>query len=66
VADQRLRGRNSAALDEVPRALMRVTSADLAEVGKQCQRSAVAGLLGDPAVLEVDPLLPADRIAVKP
>ncbi|HET9155069.1 MAG TPA: insulinase family protein, partial [Myxococcaceae bacterium] len=58
VAEQQLRGRNSEALDEVPRALLRVTPAELTEVGKQCQRSAVLGLLGDPAVLEVDALLP--------
>jgi zinc protease len=66
VAEEHLRGRTAGALDEIPAALMRVGPADLAEIGKQCQRSAVYGLLGDPVVLDVDALLPADRIEVKP
>jgi zinc protease len=66
VAEQRLRGRTAAALDEIPAALMRVSPGDMAEVGSQCQRSAVLGLLGDPSVLDVDPLLPENWIALKP
>jgi len=58
VADERLRGASLTSLDEVPAALMRVGPEHLGNIGSQCQKSAVLGLTGDPAVLGVESLLP--------
>jgi zinc protease len=61
VAEERLRGRPATSLDDVPRALMQLGPEQIAEVGGQCQRSAVLGLLGEPSVLDVDALLPSGK-----
>lgn len=58
VAEERLRGAPLTSLDEVPAVLMRVGPEHIASVAGQCQRSAVLGLGGDPAVLGVESLLP--------
>ena len=58
VADERLRGASPTSLDDVPAALMRLGPEQMSAVGTQCQRSAVLGLRGDPAVLGVESLLP--------
>jgi zinc protease len=61
VAFERLHDRPVSSLDEVPRSLMQVTPQQLAQVGAQCQRSAVLGLLGESSGLDVDAQLPANR-----
>ena len=58
VADDWLRGAALTSLDEVPAALMRIGPEQITAIGTQCQRSAVLGLTGDPAVLGVESLLP--------
>ena len=65
VVRHRLRGRPATALDEVPAALKRVGREQMAGVGKQCQASAVLGLLGDATALDVDAQLPKDAQAVR-
>jgi hypothetical protein len=65
VARHRLRGRPATAVDEVPATLTRVGGAQLAAVGKQCQASAVLGLLGDPTVLDVEAQLPPGARVVR-
>lgn len=60
VVRHQFRGRAPAALDEVPAALQRVSRTQLAAVGQQCRASAVLGMLGESAALEVDAQLPPD------
>ncbi|HEY1904942.1 MAG TPA: insulinase family protein [Myxococcaceae bacterium] len=57
---ERLRGRPASALTEVPAALARVDGERMKSVGGQCRKSAVLGLLGDPAALDVAAQLPPD------
>ena len=66
VVRHRFRGRPATALDEVPEALKRVGREQMAGVGKQCQASAVLGLLGDATALDVDAQLPKDARAMRP
>jgi len=66
VLEHRLLGRPPAAVDEVPAALMRTGAPEVAAVGKQCQASAVLGLLGDSRALDVDAQLPKDAQVLKP
>jgi zinc protease len=54
IVDQWNRGRPPAALDEMPQALLRVGLPEMAGVGAQCQASAILGLLGDSAALNVE------------
>ncbi|HEY1335430.1 MAG TPA: hypothetical protein VGF31_14300, partial [Myxococcaceae bacterium] len=66
VANERLRGAPLTSLDDLPGALMRVGPEQMADVGTQCQTSAVLGLTGDTAVLGVEPLLPPGARVVPP
>ena len=58
VARHRLRGRQASAVDEIPAALMGVGRTQMAAVGKQCQSSAVLGMLGEASAMDVDAQLP--------
>jgi len=66
VVRQQFRGRPATALDDVPAALERVGREQMSAVGKQCQASAVLGLLGDATALDVDAQLPKDARVVRP
>jgi len=66
VVRHRIRGRPATAPDDVPAALERVSREQLDAVAKQCQASAVYGLLGEATALEVDAQLPKDARLVRP
>ncbi len=66
VLEHQLRGRPPETVNEVPKALMRISREQMSAIGKQCQASAVLGLLGDPSVLDVEPQLPPGVKVVRP
>ena len=66
VLEHHFRGRPPETVNEVPRALMRISREQMSSMGKQCQASAVLGLLGDTSVLDVEAQLPAGVQVVRP
>jgi hypothetical protein len=66
VAEERIRGESPTSLDEVPTALLAVGPGQLADIGLQCQRSALVGLAGSVGAAPVESLLPPGTQLVSP